>query len=66
VTPTAPLRRVKRIQPHEPDRLHEPTMLELHRAEYAALQRGDLGRANAYRIVRARRLGRAQREASRS
>jgi hypothetical protein len=51
------------VRPFEADRLEFPTMRELREAELAAARSGDHRRALAYRIVRSRRLRRAQRGA---
>jgi hypothetical protein len=60
VTLAATKTRVRQLRPFDADRLCEPTMLELARQERAAIKLGDFRRALAYRIVRVRRLARAQ------
>lgn len=55
---TAPAR--KTVRPFDVDGLRFPTMRELEAAERAAVALGDLRRARAYRLVRARRLRQAQ------
>jgi hypothetical protein len=48
------------VRPHFTDSLMFPTMRELREAELAAARSGDHRRALAYRLVRIRRLRRAQ------
>lgn len=54
---------VTRIRPLVADDFPRPSLAELETAERDALRRGDSRRALVYRIVRMRRLRRAQREA---
>lgn len=62
--PSAPAQKTaKAIRPFDEDRLESPTMSELQAAERAALLAGDSRRALAYRVLRLRRLRRAQRAA---
>lgn len=54
---------VTRIRPLVVDDFPRPSLAEVEIAERDALRRGDSRRAMVYRIVRMRRLRRAQREA---